>query len=186
MIETTGTCCIEAVRRLFANVAAPLRVEDRGSSIELIPTEPDTFGATVYDQGEDAMLAAGRWHAHFDDPTDLAWTTLLLLTPFHRLVEEYKGGVLVAIWTEKYAAEGWVGFDPVFYLNPEDAPSWRAKGDETFARRYHGQWVVDLPVPYPELEPGVTLIDGLPLEWRVGKWIETDRESQALTLMVAE
>ena len=174
------------MRRLFAESKAPLRVEDRGSSIELIPTDPDTFGATVYDQGDDAMLAAGRWHAHFEDSTQLAWTTLLLLTPYYRLVEEYKGGVLVAIWVERYAADGWEGFEPVFYLNPEDVPSWRAKGDETFSRRYHQQWVVDLPMPYSELEPGVALTDGLPPDWRAGKRIETDRESKALGLFIAE
>ena len=170
------------MRRLFARVEAPLTVEDRGSSIELIPTEPDTFGVTVYDQGEDAMLAAGRWHAHYDDPTQLAWTTLLLLTPFYRLVEEHKGGVLVAIWVERYTAEGWKGFEPVFYLNPDDEPSWKPKGDETFARRYHQQWVVDLPMLYSDLEPEVELDEGLPIRSSLGKRVVKDTLSQALGL----
>ena len=182
MSETPGSLCVDAVRRLFANVEAPLRVEDRGSSIELTPTDPDTFSVTVYDQGDDAMIAAGRWHAHYDDPTQLAWCALLMLTPFYRLVEEHKGGVLVAIWVERFAAEGWEGFEPVYYLNPDDAPSWRAKPDETFARRYHAQWVVDLPVPYEELEPGAMLDDGLPPNFEAGRRVVHDGESAGLRL----
>lgn len=179
---TLGSQGVEAVRRLFANVDAPLRSDDRESSIELTPTEPETFGVTVYDQGDDAMVAAGRWHAHFEDPTQLAWCALLLLTPFYRLVEEHKGGVLVAVWVERYAASGWEGFEPVFYLNPEDAPSWRPQGDETFARRYHQQWVVDLPLSYADLEPEAELVNGLPPDVHLGKRVVQDRESHALML----
>lgn len=182
MSETPGASGVEAVRRLFANTDAPLRVEDRGSSIELTPTEPETFGVTVYDQGDDAMIAAGRWHAHFDDPTQLAWCALLLLTPFYRLVEEHKGGVLVAIWVERYTASGWQGFEPVFYLNPNDTPSWRPQGEETFARRYHQQWAVDLPMPYDDLEPNADLKDGLPPDFQSGRRLVYDREPHALGL----
>ena len=182
MSDTPGSLGVEAVRRLFAKVEAPLRVEDRGSAIELAPTEPEGFAITVYDQGDDAMLAAGRWHAHFDDPTELAWSALLLLTPYYRLVEEHKGGVLVAVWVERYEATGWEGFEPVFYLNPDDAPSWKAKGEETFARRYHAQWVVDLPVPYTELVPDATLVEGLPEGFALGKRLVYDASSKGLAL----
>lgn len=182
MSDTPGSLGVDAVRRLFAKTDAPLALHDRGTSIELTPTESDTFGVTVYDQGDDAMIAAGRWHAHFDDPTQLAWFALLLLTPFYRLVEEHKGGVLVAIWVERYGAAGWEGFEPVFYLNPEDEPSWRPKGDETFARRYHQQWVVDLPTSYSDLEPEAVLQDGLPPDFHAGKRLVYDQRSEALDL----
>lgn len=183
MPDPPGSLGVGAVRRLFANVDAPLRIDDRGTSIELTPTEPETFGVTLYDQGDDAMIAAGRWHAHFDDPVQLGWCALLLLTPFYRLVEEHKGGVLVAIWVERYTALGWEGFEPVFYLNPDDEPSWRPQGDETFARRYHQQWVVDLPVPYGDLEPGAALVDGLPADFSPGRRVVHDRESHAIALV---
>lgn len=178
-----GTLGVDAVRRLFQSAGGALRLDDRGTSIELTPTEPDTFAVTVYDQGDDAMIAAGRWHAHHDDPEQLAWWTLLLLTPFYRLVEEHKGGVLVAIWVERYEGDGWQGFDPVFYLNPDDAPSWQPKGDETFARRYHQQWVVDLPVPYTDLQPDAVLDDeGLPPDLHLGRRTVYDKAPHALEL----
>lgn len=184
MPETNGGRCLEAVRRLLAHFPdAPLRINDRESSIEFVPTDPETFPITVYDQGDDAMIAAGRWHTHYDDPEQLAWCVLWLLSPFYRLVEEHKGGVLVAIWIERYEALGWEGFEPVFYLNPEDEVSWQPKGDETFARRYHGQRVVDLPMPYTDFEPEAILdAQGLPPDFQAGKRLVYDRESQAIDL----
>lgn len=179
-----GTQCLEATRRLFLHFPdAPLTINDRGSSIEFIPTDPETFSITVYDQGDDAMIAAGRWHTHYDDPEQLAWCVLWLLSPFYRLVEEHKGGVLVAIWIERYEATGWEGFEPVYYLNPEHAESWVPVGEETFARRYHQQRVVDLPMPYSQFEPEAELnAEGLPVDFQAGKWLVYDKESQALEL----
>ena len=184
MPETPGSMGLEAARKLFAHFPdAPLTINDRGSSIEFVPTDPDAFPVTIYDQGDDAMIAAGRWHTHYDDPEQLAWCVLWLLSPFYRLVEEHKGGVLVAIWIERYEAGGWEGFEPVFYLNPEDAPSWQPKGDETFARRYHAQRVVDLPMPYTQFEPDARLDDeGLPVDFEPGKRLVYDRESHGLRL----
>ena len=141
------------------------------------------FPVTVYDQGDDAMIAAGRWHTHYDDPDQLAWCVLWLLSPYYRLVEEHKGGVLVAVWIERYEATGWEGFEPVFYMNPEDAPSWQAKGDETFARRYHQQRVIELPMPYTQFEPEATLgSNGEPPDFFQGRRVVQDRESVAISL----
>jgi hypothetical protein len=183
-MTSVGSAGLEAARRLFAHFPdAPLTINDRGSSIELIPTEPDTFPVTIYDQGEDAMIAAGRWHTHYDDPEQLAWCAMWLLSPFYRLVEEHKGGVLVAIWIERYEATGWEGFEPVYYMNPEDPVSWQPKGDETFARRYHQQRVIDLPMPYAQFEPEASLTDeGLPPDFHPGKRLIYDKESAALHL----
>ncbi len=185
MPDTIGSLGLEAARRLFAHFPdAPLQINDRGTSIEFIPTGADTFPVTIYDQGDDAMIAAGRWHTHYDDPDQLAWCVVWLLSPFYRLVEELKGGVLVAIWIERYEATGWEGFEPVFYMNPEDAPSWQAKGDETFARRYHGQRVVELPMPYTQFEPEATIDDnGLPPDFHAGKRLVHDHAAQALELV---
>ena len=183
MADTVGSRSLDAARRLFAHFPdAPLRIDDRGTSIELTPTGPEGFPVTIYDQGDDAMIAAGRWHTHYDDPEQLAWCALWLFSPFYRLVEEHKGGVLVAIWIERYEATGWEGFEPVFYLNPDDAPSWRAQGDETFVRRYHQQAVIDLPMPYAQFEPDAVLEDGLPPDFQPGRRVVHDREAWALRL----
>lgn len=184
MPDTPGSLGLEAARRLFAHFPdAPLQVNDRGTSIEFVPKEGDTFPVTIYDQGDDAMIAAGRWHTHYDEPEQIAWCALWLLTPFYRLVEELKGGVLVAIWIERYEATGWEGFEPVFYMNPEDGPSWQAKGDETFVRRYHQQRVIDLPMPYGQFEPEATLDEnGFPVDFHEGKRLVHDHTAQALSL----
>ena len=184
MSDSLGRRGLDATRRLLAHFPdAPLAIDDRGTSIELVPTTGDAFSVTVYDQGDDTMIAAGRWHTHYDDPEQLAWCALWLLTPFYRLVEELKGGVLVAIWIERYEATGWEGFEPVFYLNPDDTPSWQAKGDETFARRYHQQRVVDLPMPYAQFEPEAALdAAGLPPDFHEGRRVVHDRAAQALEL----
>ncbi len=185
MPDSLGSRGLDATRRLLAHFPdAPLKVDDRGTSIELTPTDPDGFAVTIYDQDDDTMIAAGRWHTHYDDPEQLAWCALWLLTPFYRLVEEHKGGVLVAVWVERYEADGWVGSDPVFYMNPEDPISWQAKGDETFARRYQQQRIVDLPMPYTQFEPEAALdADGLPPDFQAGKRVVHDRESEAITLV---
>jgi hypothetical protein len=151
--------------------------------IEIVPTEPDSFTVAIYDEGEDAMIASERWHAHYDDPVQGAWCAFWLLTPFYRVVHEFKGGVLVAVWIERYEESGWVGFEPVYYLNPEDAPSWELSGDETYGRRYYQQAVLPSPQPYEEIVPGVTLgPDGLPPDSHIGKRIEEGRSSVGLAL----
>ncbi len=182
-MESVGKESLEAARRLFAHFPdAALRIDDRETSIEFTPTSPEGFAVTIYDQGDDAMIAAGRWHTHYDDPEQLAWCALWLLSPFYRLVEEHKGGVLVAIWIERYEATGWEGFEPVFYLNPDDEPSWRPQGDETFARRYHQQRVIDLPMHYAQFEPDAVLEDGIPPDFHAGRRVVHDRASQALEI----
>lgn len=166
-----GSLGLDAARKLFAHFPdAPLEIVDRGTSIEFVPKGADTFPVTIYDQGEDAMIAAGRWHTHYEEPEQLAWCVLWLMTPFYRLVEEFKGGVLVAVWIERYEASGWEGFEPVFYMNPEHAESWQPQGEETFARRYHQQRIVELPMPYTQFEPDANLdAEGLPVDWQAGK-----------------
>lgn len=185
MSATKGAEALEATRRLFAHFPdAPLDIDDRGTSIELKPKGEGTVAVTVYDQGDDTMIAAGRWHTHYDDPEQLAWCALWLLTPFYRLVEEYKGGVLVALWVERYEGDEWIGADPVFYLNPEHRESWEPVGDETFARRYFQQRVVELPMPYTQFDPEAQLdAEGLPPESHFGMRVVQARASEALSLV---
>lgn len=169
-----GAQCLQAVRDLFGRYPKGLfELKDRGAAIDLIPVGSDTFPVTVYDEGDQSMIAAGRWHTHYDDPMQLAFCALWLLTPFYRLVEELKGGVLVATWVERYESDGWAASDPVYFLNPEDEKSWERVGDETYARRYTQQDVLPSPRPYHEFEPEAELTsEGLPVDFRHGRRVE--------------
>lgn len=150
----------------------PLEVEKRESSIRIVPTDPDTFQITIYDQGEDSMISAERWHTHYDDPLQTAWCALWLLTPYYRMAQEMKGGVLVATWIERYEAEGWQGFEPVYFLNPEHPDSWVPLPGETISRRYWQQAVLPPPKPYSEFNPDAKLDqDLLPVESHIGSCV---------------
>ena len=171
---TVGAACLQAVRDLFGRYPEGIfTLVDRKTAIDVQPIGPDTFPVTVYDENDQAMIAAGRWHTHYDDPMQLAFCVLWLLTPFYRLVEELKGGVLVATWVERYEATGWEGSDPVYFLNPEDEKSWERVGDETFARRYTQQDILPSPRPYREFEPKAVLdAEGYPPDFKHGKRVE--------------
>lgn len=165
---------MDAVRDLFGRYPKGLfELKDRGAAIDVVPTGEKTFPVTVYDEGDQTMIACGRWHTHYDDPMQLAFCTLWLLTPFYRLVEELKGGVLVATWVERYEGTGWEASDPVFFLNPEDEKSWERVGDETYARRYTQQDVLPTPRPYQEFEPNAVLDErGYPVDFFEGRRVE--------------
>lgn len=157
----------------------PIEIEKRDTSVKITPTLPESFAIMVYDEGEESMIAAERWHTHYDDPGQVAFCALWLLTPFYRVVHETKGGVLVAAWIERYEETGWEGFEPVYFLNPEHAESWELAPGEHYQRRYIQQAVLPPPQDYGQLCPGAELDeDGLPPEWRHGSWVETADEAQ--------
>lgn len=151
---------------------ASLEVERRETSIQIVPTLPESFPVTLYDEGDLAMIAAGRWHTHADDPKQAAFCVWWLLTPFYRVVHESKNGVLVAAWIERYESTGWCGFEPVYFLNPDHAESWIIAPGESFTRRYTQQAVAPPPGPYARFCPDAKLDpDGLPPGWRHGSWV---------------
>jgi hypothetical protein len=79
----------------------------------------------------------------------------------------------VATWIERYESTGWEGFEPVYFLNPEDAKSWERVGDETYARRYSQQDILPPPRPYREFEPKAKLDkNGNPPDFHHGKRVE--------------
>lgn len=168
---TPGSAALETVRDLFSRYPKGLfNLIDTDTAVEIVPIGEGTFPVKVFDQGEEAMITAGRWHTHYDDPMQLAFCALWLLTPFYRLVEELKGGILVATWIERYEESGWEGFEPVYYLNPEDPKSWERVGEETFARRYSQQDILPPPRPYHEFCPDCVLNDaGIPPDFHHGK-----------------
>ncbi len=152
----------------------PVEVQARESSLKIVPAVEDGFSITVYNQGGEAMISAERWHTHYDDPAQIAWCALWLLTPYYRMVQEMKGGVLVATWIERYGVEGWEAFDPVYFLNPEHADSWIPLPGETITRRFFQQAILPPPKPYTEFAPGVVLDDDeLPPGSRIGVYVET-------------
>jgi len=144
-----------------------LAVEQSETSLVVKPE--GGFDITIYNVGEDAMVSSERWHTHYDDPQQAAFCLWWLLTPYYRIVHELKGGVLVAAWLERYEEEGWMPFDPVYFLNPESEQDWVAKPGEQYTHRYIQQAVLPPPRPYLEFCPGAKLDEyELPLDFHEG------------------
>lgn len=169
-MSSVGAQCLEAVLSTIARFPdAPLTVEQRAQSLVITPTLEGGFPVTVYDQGDEVMIAADRWHGHEWEPEQAAFAVLWLLTPYYRVVHELKGGLLVAVWLEALENDGWAAFEPVYFINPEYAPDWELGEGETYRRRYVQQSVLPSPVPYHRLYPGASLSDdGLPLDFYPG------------------
>lgn len=162
---------------------APLTIERRDTSIKIAPTLADSFEILVYDEEHEGMIAAERWHTHYEDPEQIAFCALWLLTPFYRVVQETKGGVLVAAWIERYEATGWEGFEPVYFLDPSVENIWRAIKGETFQRRYHQQMILPPLASYGEVAPGANLDEeGLPPGSGHGSWVVSSRTAQGPTV----
>ena len=183
-MTTNGAAGVQKALDLLALYeGVPIEIERRETSIKIMPLVEDGFPIMVYDEGDEAMIAADRWHTHYDDPLQVAFCALWLLTPFYRLVHETKGGVLVAAWIERYEETGWEGFEPVYFLNPEHRESWRLAAGEKYQRRYAQQAVLPPLDDYHKFCPGAVLDDdGLPLDWRHGSWVETGDEAVGLLL----
>lgn len=179
-----GAAAIEALVRLVASFPeAPLNVERRESSVVLTPRGPDTFEVTLYDQGDEAMIAAERWHSHYDDALQAAYGAYWLLSPFYRLVEELKGGVLVATWTERYEENGWEPMEAVYFLNPSAPELWTCAPGETLVWRYRQQNILPPFRPYQLLCPGAVLTpEGLPFGSRIGTTSVEASKAHVLTL----
>lgn len=160
-----------------------IKVETRPTSVVLTPLATDGFAVTLYDEGDEAMTAARRWHTHDHLPEQAAFGALWLLTPYYRVVEEFKGGLMVATWIERYEPSGWEGFAPVYFLNPEHPPSWELSGGETFVRQYTQQSVLFPPEPYDTIFSGIELDDNLlPPNSVLGTHSVEDRTSVGLSL----
>mgnify|MGYP001200803136 CR=1 FL=1 len=181
MSETVGEITLRALSQALSGQTG-LTLETRDASIVIKPVD-GAFSITVFDQGEEVMLAADRWHTHYDDPNDAVYCTLWLLTPYYRLVHELKGGVLVAAWIERYEPDGWQGFEPVYFLNPDHPESWLSEGGETLARRTFQQAAIPPPVPYEQMFPNIDLDDnGHPPGTSLGVETQTVAELVAPTL----
>lgn len=165
----------------FAN--APLEIERRESSVVITPTIEGGFPISVYDEGETAMIAAERWHSHYAEPLQAAFCAMWLLTPFYRIVQEFKGGLIAAAWLERYEADGWAPFEPAYFLNPEQPGEWEVGLPNGWTRHVRQQSVLPSPRPYGEIVPGADLDEsGMPFGARHGAWTETGDESIGLSL----
>ena len=173
-MSSVGAQAIErAVDLLDRYPDPPLQIERSETSLVVKPQIESGFEITIYNIGDDAMVSAERWHTHYEDPVQAAFAMLWLLTPYYRIVQELKAGVLVAAWLERYEEEGWEPMDPVYFLNPESEQDWVAKPGETFTHRYIQQAVLPPPKPYVEFCPGAKLDeDGLPLDFYEGSRVE--------------
>ncbi len=149
-----------------------LRIVRQGSMLEIVPLAESSFPVSLFDEGPECMVAAQRWHAHIDDPQQAAFCAFWLLTPFYRVVQELKGGVLVAAWVERYEGFGWNPMEPVFFLNPVHAESWVPEPGEGLSRRTTQQDVLR-PADYRTVVPDALLDrSGLPPDFRGGAYLE--------------
>ncbi len=154
--------------------------EQRPSSILVKPNQG--FEATLYDQGDELMISAERWHTHFDDPEEAAWCMRWLMTPLTRIVHELKGGILAAVWVERYSEDGWEPFDPAYFLNPEYPPDWVLEPGQNWYRRTIHQAALPLPMEVEDLE----LVNGLPPVWTQEVVTVQVQESLGLSLFEPE
>lgn len=160
-----------------------ISVTRRQGTVIVTPSVPNSFAVSIYDEGDEVMISAQRWHTHYDDPDQALFCVIWLLSPFYRIVEEFKGGLFVATWLEAYEATGWEGSDPVYFLNPEHAPDWKAAPDEVYTRRLIQQNVLMPGVPYSETVPGAVLDEnGLPQDSVIGVSTVEDKQSLGVTL----
>ncbi len=184
MSSNPGRDALDATSQLLGGWdEAPYVLERRDASLKITPTDPETFGITLYDEGDQAMIAAQRWHTHYDDPMQAAFCALWLLTPYYRLVEEFKGGLMVATWIERFTDEGWDGMEPAYFLNPEYPPDWETGPTELYVRRYIQQALIAPPTPFEEIFPSAALDEnGLPPGSVIGVSSEESKEPIGPTL----
>lgn len=162
---------------------APISVEKRESSLVIAPTISGGYPITIYDEGDQAMIACERWHAHYDDSMQTAFCAMWLMTPYYRIVQEFKGGLIAAAWLERYEAEGWAPFEPAYFLNPEQAKEWEIDEPNGWIRHIRQQFVLPSPQAYASISPGAKLDENdLPLGAVHGVWTEEGDESIGLSL----
>lgn len=183
---SVGAACLEAAVDLLGRYEdVAVRLKRQGTMLEIAPLAEPGFPVTLFDQGEECMVTADRWHTHYDDPVQAAWCAFWLLTPYYRVVQEIKGGSLVAAWIERYEAGGWNPMDPVYFLNPEHAESWAPEPGEGLSHRILQQDALR-PPDYSSLAPGARLdADGLPEGSRIGSTLEPVDELVGHTLREA-
>jgi hypothetical protein len=136
----------------------------------------------VFDEGEELMVSCERWHTHCDDPEEAAWCVRWLMSPFSRIVHEMKGGILAAVWVERYSALGWEAFEPVYFLNPEYAPEWELEPGQRWFRRVFHQAAVGFGVDLAAVLPEAELVDGRPVGWSLEVATVEVEESLGLAL----
>ena len=155
-----GQSCLDLIQERLED-APTINLQRRSSSLIISPNLPagfpETFAITVYDEGDECMVSALRWHTHFYDPEAAFRGVCWLLTPYNRLVEEYKGALYVSGWVEQYTDQGWVRACPVFYLNPDHEADWEAGPEEEYQLIIYQQAVLSPPAPFTSYFPNANL-----------------------------
>lgn len=170
LLAATGAGGVECVRR----------------SSSMAVSVPGGLEVRVFDEGEDVMVSCERWHTHCADAEETAWCVRWLMSPFSRIVHEFKGAILAAVWVERYSAVGWEGFEPVYFLNPEYPPEWELEPGQRWFRRIYHQAAVPFAVDFEVVLPGAELVDGLPVGWRGDAFTIEVEESMGLALFGEE
>lgn len=142
----SGARAIQQCLDLLAQTdGGTLVIENRGTSLRVAPADARGFEVTLYHQGDESMVSAAQWHSHFDDPEEAAWCVRWLLSPYTRVIHELKGGILAAVWIERFENDQWIPSDPAYFLNPEYAPDWILEPGQKWFRRTLWQ----SPLPFP-------------------------------------
>jgi len=154
-----GAECVAAVRRRFEAFSPSLLTLDAvGKSVRFIPETDPSFPVSVYDLGDEVMVACSRWHTHCETIEEAEACVWWLLTPYARIVHELKGGILAAVWLERFEGSEWFASDPVYFINPEYPPDWRLGPGQIYRRRRYQQAVLPPPIA-PEDFCEIALLD---------------------------
>ena len=184
-----GKACLDLIEESLAG-APTLNLQRRGSSLIITPClphgYPETFPITVYDEGHECMVSALRWHTHFEDPEEACLGVCWLLTPYNRLIEEYKGSLYVASWLEHFTDTGWEKTSPVYFLNPDHAADWLAGPDEEYRLIIHQQAALAPPEPFTRYFPNAEVESDtlLPVGSNLGKTTVPSSGPQGLDIEI--
>lgn len=167
MASGVGHEAIRFVRQKLVGEDRPFVLRDQGHRLTVTPTEPNSFEVILVDDEVEATVCACGWHAHFDDAQQAAHCLLWLLTPYYRVVEEYRRKTLTRAWIERYEATGWeqigADFRAVFRILFPGPPY----------RKIYQQAVLSPPIDLRERCPGIELDENdLPLGSTLGMRVE--------------
>lgn len=93
VVESAGGQVVEAVAEMLGRYPGVQVV--RGEGRLEVKGSPGGFDIEVVDDGHEAMIDTGVWHAHYDHPHDTALLVAWMLSPRARIVAHMRRGIPV-------------------------------------------------------------------------------------------
>jgi hypothetical protein len=140
-MQSVGQEAISILVQELGEVERPLEIIREDGRVKLQPSEENTFAILLVDDGHEATLHACAWHGHFDDPKQAAFCALWLLTPYYRVVEEYRRERFLRAYLERYWNSRWEQIDAAF------EPFWTVLLGKPTHRHIYQQGVLSPPEP---------------------------------------